>query len=355
MQRREFLRSSLKAVAGAGLAARGSGASSRHGDAATRRVLYVLGQFSAGTPQAMRSAADILGNSSFNVLVLAFLQVDVANGKLSLSYNGNAFPALAPQVPALLGRLRSGYGGRKRLMMSIGGWASVGNFEAIRSFGIPAFVRQLTREAIVPLGIEGIDLDPEPNQGGMDRWMGVYREYATTLIDLTREYKRVHPTHLVTHSPIAEVAAEIYARKPEMTSQVTSHLDLQQTSHLTSLLRATRTPRGNSIDWLNVQFYEGGLIANGDIAGFYRDSLAAPLMQWAAQTGIANPMRFFTPLFEPEAKQPLAFCRQTIAAIDRRCADLHAGRLTGAGLWDYRQVASEMAEWSHGLEAALHP
>ncbi|HET9088385.1 MAG TPA: glycosyl hydrolase family 18 protein [Acidobacteriaceae bacterium] len=338
MRRRAFLGSSIVAAAGALVAHRAS-ASSNLLDARTRRILYILGQFSAGTSQAMQSAADILGNSSFNVLILAFLQVSAANGKLSLSYNGNAFPALAPQVPALLARLRSSYGGRKRLMISIGGWASAGNFEAIRSFGIPAFVRQLTQEAIMPLGIEGIDLDPEPNQGGMDRWMGMYREYATTLIDLSKEYKRIHPTHLVTHSPIAEVAAEIYASNDGRTN----------------LLQMTRTMHGNNIDWLNVQFYEGGQIENGDIAGFYRDSLAAPLKVRATETGIANPMRFFTPLFEPEAKQPLIFCQQTIAAINRRCADLHTGPLTGAALWDYRQVAPEMGDWSHGLEAALHP
>ena len=343
MQRRRFLQSALCALAGAAAAPSRAGAGIAQPCFATRRILYVLGQFGAGTPEAMRSAADTLGNSSFNVIVLAFLQASMSAGKLGLSWNGNAFPALAPEVPALMARLRSGHGGRKRLMLSIGGWGSTANFEAIRSFGIPAFVQQLTQEVIGPLGIEGIDLDPEPSQGGMDQWLNVHREYGKTLIDLTNEYKRVHPTHFVTHSPIAEVAAEFYAKGTALTSQ------------MTSLLGATRANGGNAIDWLNVQFYEGGLIENGDIAGFYRDSLAAPLLGRRAQTGIANPMRFFTPLFEPQAKQPLAFCQETIAAIDRRCADLNAGRLTGVGLWDYRQVAPKIDDWSNGLDAALHP
>ncbi|MHB8302190.1 MAG: glycosyl hydrolase family 18 protein [Acidobacteriaceae bacterium] len=309
---------------------------------ATRRILYVLGQFSHATPEAMRSATETLGNSGFNVLVLSFLQVGVRAGKLELLYNGNAFPALAPEVPALLSRLRSGFSTRKRLMISIGGWASAQNFEAVRSFGIAAFVRQLTQQVIVPLGIEGIDLDPEPSEGGLDRWMAVHREYGKTLVELTNEYKRVHPTHRVTHAPISPVAAEIYAKQTLLPGLKGS------------LLEATRTQRGNNIDWLNVQFYEGGLVENGDIAGFYCGSLAAPLLAARQQTGIATPLSFFTPLFEPEAKQPQEFCLRAIAGIDRRCANLHAGEITGAALWDYRQVAPNIADWSRGLHAALH-
>lgn len=342
MQRRSFLRSSFQVAAGAAVT-RGAGAGVLPPADATRRILYVLGQFGVGTPDAMRSAADAMGRSGFNLFVLAFLQVSVSAGKLNLSYNGNAFSALSPEVAALLARLRSGYGARKRLMISIGGWASTANFEAIRSFGVPAFVQRLTQEVILPLGIEGIDLDPEPSQGGMDQWMQVHREYGKTLVDLTNEYKRVHPSHLVTHSPIAQVAAEFYAKSNA------------QTHTLTGLLEATRIQRGNNIDWLNVQFYEGGLIENGDIAGFYRDWLAAPLLQRRARTGVANPMHFFTPLFEPDAQQPLAFCQRTLALIDHRCADLHVGALTGVALWDYRQVAPTIGEWSRGLQAALMP
>lgn len=320
---------------------RGPAATLPRPKAGTRRILYVLGQFSAGTPEAMRGAADTLGNSGFDVIVLAFLQASLNGGKLDLSYNGNAFGALSPEFSTALARLRSGHGARKRLMMSVGGWASVSNFEAVRSFGVPAFVRQLTDEVVGPLGIEGIDLDPEPNKGGMDQWMQVHREYGKMLAELTNEYKRVHPTHLVTHAPIAQVAAEFYAGRAVPTGATAD------------LLQATRTKTGNNLDWLNVQFYEGGQIENGDIAGFYRDSLAGPLLGRRAQTGIADPMSFFTPLFEPEARQPLAFCQQTIAAIDHRCADLAAGRLTGVALWDYRQVAPKIAEWSHGLGEAL--
>jgi hypothetical protein len=342
MERREFLQSSFGVLARA-MITRGSGTGILQAPGGAQRILYVLGQFSAGTPDAMRSAADAMGHSGFNILVVAFLQVSLSAGKLNLSYNGNAFSAVSPEVAALLARLRSGYGARKRLMMSIGGWASTANFEAIRSFGVPAFVQRLTQEVIVPMGIEGIDLDPEPSQGGMDQWMHVHREFGKTLTDLTNEYKRVHPSHLVTHSPIAQVAAAYYAKGNA------------QAHPVSDLLEATRIQRGNNIDWLNVQFYEGGMIENGDIAGFYRDSLAAPLLERRAKTGIANPMNFFTPLFEPEAKQPLAFCQRTLRLIDQRCADLHAGGLTGVALWDYRQIAPTIGEWSRGLQAALSP
>jgi hypothetical protein len=276
------------------------------------------------------------------VLILSFLQANLVGGKLTLLYNGNEFSSLSPQVPALLTRLRSGFGVRKRVMLSIGGWQEQATFEAIRSFGVPAFVRQLTTEVIQPLGLDGIDLDLEPRTGGLDRWIAVHNTYGKTLADLTNEYKRVHPTHWVTHAPPSGVAAELYA-KPKAIPGLNG-----------GLLAATRTAHGNNIDWLNVQFYEGGVVGNGDIAGYYRNSLAAPLIAMEKQTGISRPLHFLTPLFQPEAKQPLEFCRQTIQAINDRCANLHAGRVDGVGLWDYRQVAPSIRNWSRGLEAALH-
>ncbi len=342
MQRREFLRSSLGALAVTAIAGASCLASETWVANSTRRILYVLAQFSQATPEAMRNVVETIGGSSFNVLILSFLQASLAGGKLTLLYNGNEFSSLRPEVPALLARLRSGFGARKQVMLSIGGWQQQPTFEAIRSFGVPAFVRQLMKEVIQPLGLDGVDLDLEPQTGGLDKWMAVHDAYGKTLVELTNEYKRVHPTHLVTHAPLSSLAAELYA-KPKPLRGVNG-----------GLLAATRTTHGNNIDWLNVQFYEGGLIEGGDIAGYYRDSLAGPLMVMQKQTGVVRPLHFFAPLFQPQAKQPLEFCRQTIEAIDHRCADLHAGRINGVALWDYRQVAPSIRNWSRGLEAALH-
>lgn len=340
MRRRDFLRSSLGALAGATVAARAQAMTAGHEQ--SRRILYVYGQFVDASPEQMIAAVETLGASGFNVLILSFLQATPAAGKLQLSYDGSAFRSLSPQVPALMRRLRSGFGVRKRLMLSIGGWGNLATFEAIRSFGIPAFVRQLTEEAILPLGLDGIDLDLEPQTGGLENWFAVQREYGKAIVELTNEYKRVHRTHLVTHAPISTVAAKFYARPAAMDGLSGG------------LLRATRTVRGNNIDWLNVQLYEGGALEGGDIAGFYRDSLVKPLMEIAATGGIRQALPFLVPLFEPGAKQPLTFCRRTIAAINARCADLHQGRVEGAALWDYKQVARSIQGWSEGLEAAFN-
>lgn len=339
MLRREFLRSSFGALAAATVAPRMKAQITASGP--SRRILYLLGQFSDATPASMRACVETVGGSGFNVLILSFMQAKLAGGQLKLTFNGNAFSNLSPLVPGMLARLRSGFATRKRVMLSIGGWQNLPTFEAIRSFGVPAFVRQLTEQAIAPLGLDGIDLDLEPQTGGLDRWFAVHREYGKTIVDLTNEYKRVHPAHLVTHAPTSAVAAEFYAQ-PAAVPGVNG-----------GLLHATRTNRGNNIDWLNVQLYEGGAVEGGDIAGYYRDSLVKPMMKIVPQTGIAKALPFLTPLFEPAAKQPLAFCRRTIAAIDARCADLHAGRVRGAALWDYDQIARSIGDWTQGLEAAL--
>jgi hypothetical protein len=342
MQRREFLRSSLGVVAAATIPGAPSLASETWVANPTRRILYEIGQFSQTKPDAIRIVVETIGGSGFNVLILSFLQASVSRSKLTLLYNGNEFPSLAPEVPALLARLRSGFGSRKRVMLSIGGWQELRTFKAIRSYGVPAFVRQLTEQVVVPLGLDGIDLDLEPQKGGLDQWMAVHDEYGKTLIELTNEYKRLHPTHTLTHAPISKVAAEFYT-KPRPIPGMNK-----------ALLAATRGNQSNNIDWLNIQFYEGGIIEGGDIAGYYRDSLAAPLIHMQQQTGITTPLQFLTPLFEPEAKQPLAFCSRTMEAINRRCADLHAGKINGVALWDYGGVASSIRDWSQGLEAALH-
>ncbi len=285
---------------------------------------------------------ETLGRSRFNVLVLSFLQASLSSGRLTLSYNGNSFSSMLRQVPALLARLRAGFGERKRVMLSIGGWQHLPTFEAIRSFGVQGFVRQLSEEVIVPLGLDGIDLDLEPQTGGLDHWIRAHEEYGLTVVELTNEYKRVRPEHLVTHAPISGVAAQIYTQPRPLPGLPKG------------LLAATRTGYGNNIDWLNVQMYEGGQVVGGDIAGYYRAALAAPLTKIQAQTGVAATLGFLTPLFQPDAKQPLAFCREVITSINRRCADLDAGSVTGVALWDYRQVAPSMREWSDGLNSVLH-
>jgi|GEM_PF-5311640 len=340
MQRRKFLQASLSTLAAA-TCARTCFSQSPFQEA--RRILYVLGQFSRSTPKGMQAVVETIGRSGFNVIVLSFLQAQVAGGKLTLLYDGNEFSALAPQVPALLARLRSGFGDRKRVMLSIGGWQNLPTFQAIRSFGVAGFVRQLTEEAIAPLGLDGIDLDLEPQSGGLEHWMEAQTEYGATLAALTNEYKRVHPTHIVTHAPISAVAAEMYVKPAPLAG-------LQG-----GLLAATRARHGNNIDWLNVQLYEGGVVRGQSIAAYYRKWLAGPLVGMRASSGVARPLEFLTPVFEPQAQQPLAFCRQTIKAIDAGCADLHAGRVNGAGLWDYSQIANSMGDWSEGFSSALDP
>lgn len=341
MQRRTFLRTSLSILGAAAFSPFALSAGPQKPAEFTRRVLYVLAQFSQATPESMRKVVETIGGSGFNVVILSFLQAAWNNGKLILLYNGNDFSRLSPELPQLFVRLRSGFPVAKRLMLSIGGWQQVATFAAIRNCGVSQFVRQLTDQVIGPLGLDGIDIDLEPQTGGMDQWINIHREYGKVLVDLTNEYKRIHPEHLVTHAPPSGVAAELYAKA----------IPLKGLS--SGLLAATRNLHGNNVDWVNVQFYEGGLVQNGDIAGFYCDSLVQPMETMRAQTGIANPLHFLLPLFQPQANQALVFCTRAIQAIDRRCADLHFGSLNGVALWEYRQVASAIGEWSHGLETAM--
>ncbi len=341
MNRREFLLSSLAA----GLAANSVRGMSQRGSRSvldsSRRILYVMADLTETNPARQRTLVDTLGSSGFNVLILSFIEASMAGGKLSLLYNDNAIQSFAPQFPALLAQLRSGFAARKRIQISIGGWGHTATFAAIRGVGVPAFVRQLTEEIIAPLGLDGIDIDLEPQHGGLENWMGVHRDYGKTIVDLTNEYKRVHPTHLVTHAPISPVAAEMYVKAVSVEGRKIS------------LLEGTRTPQGNNVDWLNVQFYEGGVVVEGTIADYYRTQLAGPLSAKLDSFGIAQPLHFLTPTFEPQAKQPLKFCQQTIAAINQSCEDLQAGKLNGVALWDYLQVAPDIDDWSRGLEEAL--
>lgn len=350
MQRREFLASSLAAAAALAIDPLGSEvlAASSSAAAGSRLILYLMAQLTGTDSSSLRSAIDTLGPSGFQVVVLSFLQASVAGGdgrgggKLILLYNDQAISSFLPGIAELLARLRSGYGTQKRIQISIGGWGHTPTFAAIRSVGVAAFVRQLTEEVIVPLGLDGIDLDLEPQQGGLENWRSVHQEYGSTLVDLTNAYKRLHPRHLVTHAPISGMAAEMYVKPAEIPGVGGS------------LLEATRGPQGNHIDWLNVQFYEGGQVTEGSIADYYRAKLAGPLWEQRDRFGIMQPLHFLTPTFEPAAKQPVQFCRETLAAIDARCADLHGGRLNGVALWDYHQIATRVEDWAGGLQSALN-
>jgi hypothetical protein len=355
MQRRAFFKSAFFAgaatVAGGrlpqlgwpALLAEGVSAPQRN---ATRRNLYILGQFEQTDPAKLDAVVASLGQSSFNVLTLAFLGINASQGRPQLLYNGHSFAALSPRLPGMFQHLRTGSGLPRKVLLSIGGWKNTTVFAAIRSMGVPAFVRQLTQEVIAPLHLDGIDLDLEPMQGGLDQWSAAHREYSATLVALTNEYKRVHPSHVVSHAPIAPVAAEFYTK------------DTAIDGLGKGLLASTRTRNGNHVDWLNVQLYEGGKIGGGsseEIASFYKASLAVPLLQMRDQTGIAQSLHFLQPTFDPDSQppQPLEFCEQTVRSIREECAPLHAGVLGGVSLWQYQQVLSGVSTWSKGLEEAL--
>ena len=314
----------------------------------TRRNLYILGQVHETKDAQLDALTQTLASSNFNVLTLAFLGVVGAPNNLQLLYNGHAFPALSPRLPQIFHQLRNGGSPRRKILISIGGWASADSFVLIRSAGVPAFVRQLSQQVIVPLGLDGIDLDLEPMQGGLDRWSAAYRDHGATLAAITVEYKRLHPTHVVTHSPITPVAVKFYANATPL-----GPLDK-------SLLASTRTASGlgNHIDWLNVQFYEGGAVAANDaaaIAAACKDSLVAPLLALRHQIGIPQPLSFLQPTFQPNTHpaQSLDFCAQALHAINSACAPLHAGTLRGVSLWEYKQLLPNLANWSSTMQNAL--
>lgn len=334
MRRREFLGSCLAAGALDAVPAVAAPA------AATRRILYVYGQIPQ-PQQAVNAAVEALGNSGFNVLILSFLRVFLNGDQLELRYNDTPFSELNATLAPVVRRLQTGFAGRKRVLLCLGGWAQLGAFEAVRRFGVPRFIAQLNREVNTPLGIDGLDLDLEPMTGGLPEWMAVHHEYGKTVADITNEYKRSNPSHIVTHAPVSGIAADLYAKPTPLPG-------LPQ-----GLLAATRTTQGNNIDWLNVQLYEGGAVTGMTIPDFYRSRLVAPLEASQAASGVRRPLRFFTPLFEPHANQQLEFCRKTIRAIDASCRSLNAGSVDGVALWEYRQIASAIDRWSSGLQGVL--
>lgn len=283
-----------------------------------------------------------LGASDFNVVILAFLYVRYRRGKLELRYN--ALPA--GRFPASLGadlrRLRRGFRVRKRVLISIGGWGNAATFAAIRAAGVGRFLEQLDREIVAPLGLEGLDLDLEPGTVAENTpagWHAVHDEYGATLIELTNGYMARHPTHLVTHAPIASVAAALYAR------------DGRVRGIRGSIFEATRTARGNNIAWLNVQFYEAGDPKPDTIPDFYQRELITPLWQQRARTGVARPWERVLPGFEPRYHQTLDVCEATLAGINRAIAP--HGPAGGAFLWQYGQIARDVNAWGRGLGAAL--
>jgi hypothetical protein len=335
MRRREFVGSCLAAGA---LRAVPAVAAPK---AATRRILYVYGQVPQPEP-AVHATVEALGNSGFNVLILSFLRVFLNDGRLELRYNDTPFSELNATLARVVRRLQTGFAGRKRVLLCLGGWAQLGAFDAVRKFGVPRFIAQLDREVIAPLGIDGLDLDLEPMTGGLPEWMAVHHEYGKTVVDITNAYKRTNPTHVVTHAPISSVAADLYATPAPLPG-------LPQ-----GMLAATRTAQGNNIDWLNVQLYEGGAVTGMTIPDFYRTRLVTPLEASQAASGIRRPLHFFTPLFEPHAEQPLEFCRKTIRAIGKCCAGPQAaGGVDGVALWEYGQIASAINTWSSGLQGVL--
>ncbi len=336
MNRRAFLQSAALSL----LAARTALAAS---PARQHRNLYILGQFEQTKDNALDTLVQTLANSSFNVFTLAFLGITGKSNNLQLLYNGHAFTALSPRLPKIFRQLRSGSAVPRKILLSIGGWASADSFSLLRSAGISAFVQQLTEQVIAPLGLDGIDLDLEPMQGGLHNWFAAYRDHGTTLAAITNEYKRLHPTHTVTHSPTTPVAAEFYAKASSILNSTRIH-------------PASRA--GNHVDGLNVQLYEGGIVGANDsaaLAAAFQDSLVMPLLALREKTGIAQPLSFLQPTFEPNAHpaQPEDFCVQTLRAIQSACAPLHAGRLQSVSLWEYKQVLPNLAAWSTAMQNAL--
>lgn len=305
--------------------------------APSRRVLYISGTVN---PRLVST----LGPTDFNVAILAFLYARYTRGTLHLRYNALPAARLPPGLPAHLERLRRGFPVPKRILISLGGWGNRATFEAIRAAGVPAFLRQLDQEIVAPLGLAGLDLDLEPGTVAENTpagWHSVHDDLGATLVAITNGYMDRHPDHLVTHAPIASVAAALYAR------------DGGVRGVRGSFFEATRAARGSNIAWLNVQFYEAGDPKPLSIPDFYKDELLRPLLAARAATGLARPWEALVAGFEPRYHQDLAFCERTLRALNRGIAAW--GPAGGAFLWQYGQIASAAQAWGAGLAAALAP
>lgn len=300
------------------------------------RVLYIAGHVNP-------ALVEKLGPTQFNVAILAFVYARHTQREgLQLNYNGVPAARLPRTLPEQLQRLRGGFGVRKRVLVSLGGWGNRGTFEALRAAGVEKSLAQLDREIIGPLGLDGIDLDLEPSTKAENTaagWHAVHDDLGATLVELTNGYMRRHPGHVVTHAPIASVAAALYVR------------DGGVRGVKGSLFEATRSREGNHIGWLNVQFYEAGDPKPVSIPDFYQKELIEPLLAQAAATGVTRPWERLLPGFEPRYRQDLGFCERTLEGINR---GLGGGRgVGGVFLWQYGQIAPHVADWGAGLERSL--
>lgn len=324
--------------------------------ATPRRVLYISGRLSSPSAATVRRTVATLGPSAFNVIILAFLYARFRAGNLRLTYNGVPFARLQPDLERQLRSLRAGFPTRKRLLLCLGGWGNAASFAAIRSAGVAAFLRQLDREAIEPLGLEGLDLDLEPGTAAENTaagWHAAHDEFGATLVAITNGYRARHPDHIVTHAPIASVAAGLYAR------------DGGVAGVRGSFFEATRRPEGgNNLSWINVQFYEAGdpmspkapaiwqvASAPQSIAAFYQTELLQPLLRRRAATGLSRPWEALAPGFEPHYHQDRAFCAATLRELVHQSAA--CGPPAGVFLWQYGQIAADILAWGRDLERAL--
>jgi chitinase len=281
----------------------------------SRRGVYVAGTLAATVAR--------LGPSAFNVVNLAFLNARVVKGDVRFHYR----PLTG--VRAAVRALQRDYPVKKKVLLSLGGWGNRVTFDAARAAGVSAFLEQLDEEYVLPLGVDGIDLDLEPTTAAENTpagWRAVHDELGATLVALSNGYKRRHPGHLVTHAPIASVAAELYVRDGKLRGVPGP------------LLKAAP-----SIDWLNVQMYEAGDVQPSSIADFYQRQLIQPL---AAQ-GFAHPGEKLFPGFEPRWHQPRATCAAALRSLQ--------GVARGAFVWDYHQIAADVAGWGQAFEQALEP
>lgn len=303
-----------------------------------RLVLYVFDQLT-GSTESLREMIEDIGASSFNVLVLAFLNVRQSNGQAILRYNDSPLAQLPKELRGVIQKLKSGFAAPKKVLISLGGWANQDDFRSIRAIGIEKFVRQLNTQVIRPLGLDGIDIDLEPSIESPQAWQAIYDELGRTIVDLTNLYKAANPGHFVTHAPTSGLTERLYINDGRLQGLPGS------------ILESTRFASGNNVAWLNVQFYEGGAVKSGTITGFYKDQLATSLAAKSRSAGIADPIDFLSPTFEPDFHQPLEFCQGTLRGISKACHQ--TGRLDSVGLWEYGQTKAHTRDWSQGLAESL--
>lgn len=303
-----------------------------------RLVLYVFDQI-AGSAESINAMIEAIGASSFNVLILAFLNTRQAGGQAVFRYNDSPLAQLPKDLAFHIQKLKSRFAAPKKVLISLGGWANQDDFRAIRTIGIEKFVGQLNAQVIQPLGLDGIDIDLEPAIESPEAWQAIYDELGRTIVDLTNRYKSTNPDHVVTHAPTSGLTARLYVNDGRLQGLAGS------------ILESTRAATGNNVDWLNVQLYEGGAVKNGTITHFYKDQLVDALAAKTKSTGIANPLDFLSPTFEPDFHQPLEFCQGTLRDIAKACHE--TGRLDSVGLWEYGQTKARTADWSQGLAGSL--